>query len=223
MAENQKEKLKDLNSLIYQTQNITYRLLAIIGRDKKKQDKIIDYLTDKGWQVVNIEAEFIRLKEEYENEIKNEVDMRSKLKEWFMSMPDKLILLHGSILYQDDLTKISPIEAFKYNTRGKNSVVMFLDDEKKLGNRLYYGELGKENYYDKEIRDINLVPIEEISDDFEKHEDTIRTPDKNLGYNVEDLPEDAIGRYFNFKTKHNLPDPIYFLFLFRLHLEFSPK
>lgn len=206
MAENQKENLKDLNSLIYQTQNITYRLLAIIGRDKKKQDKIIDYLTYKGWQVVDIEEEFIKLKKEYENEIKNEVDMRSKLKEWFMSMPDKLILLHGSILYQDDLTKISPIEAFKYNTRGKNSVVMFLDDEKKLGNRLYYGELGKENHYDKEIRDINLVPIEEISDDFEKHEDTIRTQDKNLDYNVEDLPEDAIGRYFNFKTIKDVVD-----------------
>ena len=199
MAENLKEKLKDLNSLIYQTQNITYHLFAIIGKDKKKQERIIDYLTDKGWQVVDVEEEYIKLKKEYENEIKNKVDMRSKLKEWFMNMPDKLILLNGNILYLDDLTKISPIEAFKYNTRGKNSVIIFLEDEKKVGNRLYYGELGHENYYDKEIRDINLVSIEEISDDLESHEDTISTIDSSLEYDVDNLPENAIGRYFNFK------------------------
>jgi len=200
------ENRKDLNSLIYQTQNITYRLLAIIGRDKDKKKRIIDYLKDNGWQVVSIEEEFIKLKNKHSDEIKNEVDMRSKLKDWFMSLPDNIILENGDILYSDPLTNISPIEAFKYNTRGKTSVVLFLEDEKKLGNRLYYGEFGQEDYYDKEIRDINLVPIEDIADDFETDSNSIKSPEDNLIYDTSYLPENAIGRYFNFQTVRDVID-----------------
>lgn len=198
------ENKKDLNALIYQTQHITYHLLAIIGKNKDKKEKIVEYLTKNGWQLVNIEEEFLKLKNKHRDEIKNEVDMRSKLKDWFMRLPDNIILENGDILYSDPLTKISPIEAFKYNTRGKGSVVLFLEDEKKLSNRLYYGEFGQEDYYDKEIRDINLVPIEDIADNFETEGYLIKSPEAN--YDTSDLPENAIGRFFNFQTVRDVID-----------------
>ena len=48
---------------------------------------------------------------------------------------------------------ISPVGAFKYNARNKHCV-LFLEDESLFSNRVSYGEVGTDDYYDKDINDL---------------------------------------------------------------------
>ncbi|MCF7815394.1 MAG: DUF6079 family protein, partial [Candidatus Cloacimonetes bacterium] len=92
---------------------------------------------------------------------------------------------------------ISPVGAFKYNSRNKNCV-LFLEDESKLGSRLYYGEVGSQEYYDQEINDILLIDIDEIDEDM--HFTTLQAP------RAEENSGDSISNYFNFKQIKDVID-----------------
>ena len=124
----------------------------------------------------------------------------TKIKEWFNSKPSNLILTNASILYHEMFLKISPVGAFKYNSRNKNCV-LFLEDEHRLGKRIYHGQPGTEDYYDQEINDIILVDISEIEDDFEQR---IEVRETISDYSK--LHPDAIGRLFNFQQIKDVID-----------------
>jgi len=188
-----------LKTLLDQASSIRFKLLALVGENKESKGKIINSLKENGWTSVDVESELLDLKKSLNNSIKNDdYQISEKIKEWFSSKPDNLILLNSSILYHDIFLKISPVGAFKYNSRSKNCVI-FLEKEHRLGQRIYHGEVGKEDYYDQEINDIVIENINNIDDfSIEKKSKVIQ--------NKEDLDENAIGRLFDFNIIKDVID-----------------
>ena len=43
---------------------------------------------------------------------------------------------------------------------------MFLEDEKIISNRISYGKVGTDEYYDKDINDILITKIDDIEDNY---------------------------------------------------------
>ncbi len=189
-----------LNTLLTQADSLRFKLLAIIGEDEAKKNMIIKSLKEEGWSLIDVESELLSLRQELDTEdIDIDIEISPKIKEWFNSKPNKLILTNASILYHDMFTKISPVGAFKYNSRNKNCVI-FLENEQKLGSRIYYGEVGKTDYYDREINDIVISDISEISDEYE-----IDKPKHTTIAEPSEWGDDAIGHFFNF---HQIKDVV---------------
>ncbi|NLE00367.1 MAG: BREX-3 system P-loop-containing protein BrxF [Fibrobacter sp.] len=189
-----------LSTLLSQASSLRFKLLAIIGKDEEKKNTIIDQLKKKGWALVNVERELLELHSKLESaEADSELKIGEEIKEWFNNKLDKIILTNASILYHEMFLKISPIGAFKYNSRNKNCV-LFLEDETLLGSRLYHGQAGKEDYYDQEINDIIKAKIEEIS---LIHIEEPETAENKI---IEELPDDAIGKLINFQTIKDVID-----------------
>ncbi len=150
--------------MLVQADALRFKLLAIVGKNDAKKKSIIKALKKAGWTLVDVEAELLDIRKELErNKQEADIELGVRIKDWFQSKPNNIILTNASILYHDLFTKISPVGAFKYNSRNKNCV-LFLEDEKKLGSRLYYSELGKADYYDQEINDIVMVNIDDINE-----------------------------------------------------------
>lgn len=190
-----------LNNLLIQADALRFKLLAIIGKNEKIKKSIIAALEKDGWTVTDVEQELLELKNQLDQENSDlEFEISTRVKEWFNSKPNKLILTNASILYHDLFMKVSPIGAFKYNSRNKNCVI-FLEDEQKLGNRLYYGQMGKSDYYDSEINDILMVQIDDIAEVFE-----IKPFRKMIVADKEELGPDAIGNFFEFKEIKDVID-----------------
>ncbi len=191
----------NLNTLLTQADSLRFKLLGIVGSNEAKKKKIIKFLSDEDWTVVDVEKELLPIQMEM-NSCGDEVnfELGTKVKEWFNSKPSKLALTNASILYHEMFLKISPVGAFKYNSRNKNCV-LFLEDEHRLGKRLYHGQPGTEDYYDQEINDIMLVGIDEISDDFTP-KDTVR----KIITDYSKLEPDAIGHLFNFEQIKDVID-----------------
>lgn len=182
-----------ISKYLAQADSLRFKLLAITGKNKDKKDKIIRYLKDSDWHLINVEEELLELREQMDLEDDQNVhSIGSKIKEWFMSKPNNLILTNASILYHEIFTKISPIGAFRYNSRNKNCVI-FLETETLLGSRLYHGQAGKADYYDQEVSDIVLVKIEDIDDDFSRPSQS-----KKIITDLSKLNENAIGKLFKF-------------------------
>lgn len=190
-----------INNYLAQADNLRFKLLAITGKNPNKKKKINTLLASQNWTVVDVGKELARLYETLGTGDEKTVTLElvTQIKEWFNSQPNQLILTHASILYHDLFLKMSPVGAFKYNSRNKNCVI-FLEDETRLGNRLYYGQTGNEDYYDQEINDILMVNIDDIDENFdipEAADDVVINQDK--------LDPGAIGRLFQF---HRIKDVI---------------
>jgi len=191
----------NLNTLLTQADSLRFKLLGIIGSDEAKKKKIIRFLAYDGWTIVDVEKELLHLQMELNSSgDKVNFELGTKVKEWFNSKPSKLVLTNAGILYHEMFLKISPVGAFKYNSRNKNCV-LFLEDEHRLGKRLYHGQPGAEDYYDQEINDIMLIGIDEISDDF-----TLKDTVREIIADYSKLEPDAIGSLFNFEQIKDVVD-----------------
>jgi hypothetical protein len=193
--------MKSINNYLAQADNLRFKLLAITGKDPNKKKKIIAFLVLENWTVVDVGKELARLYDTLgvSDDKSVTLELVTQIKEWFNAQPNQLILTNASILYHDLFLKMSPVGAFKYNSRNKNCVI-FLEDETRLGNRLYYGQTGNEDYYDQEINDILMVNIDDIDEHFDKPEAT-----DEVVTNQNQLDPDAIGRLFQF---HRIKDVI---------------
>ena len=192
--------MASINNYLAQADNLRFKLLAVTGRDQNKKDKIIDYLVSENWSLIDVGKELIDLKADIENpDDKVEIELVARIKEWFNSKPNYLVLTNASILYHKIFLKMSPVGAFKYNSRNKNCII-FLEDETRLGNRLYFGEVGSDDYYDQDIRDILMVDINDIDDVFVKQES------RTIISDYEKLDQDAIGRLFQFQQIKDVID-----------------
>ena len=191
----------NLNTLLTQADSLRFKLLGIVGSNEAKKKKIIKFLSGEDWTIVDVEKELLPVQMEL-NSCGDEVifELGTKVKEWFNSKPSKLVLTNASILYHEMFLKISPVGAFKYNSRNKNCV-LFLEDEHRLAKRLYHGQPGAEDYYDQEINDIMLVGIDEISDNF-----TLKDTVREIITDYSKLDPDAIGRLFNFEQIKDVID-----------------
>ncbi|HOX85133.1 MAG TPA: BREX-3 system P-loop-containing protein BrxF [bacterium] len=191
--------MPSLTKLLAQADALRFKLLAIVGKDEEKKKRIIKLLRNENWTLVDVEKELIELRKQIDSSNQGiDIEIATQIKEWFLAKPNYLILVNASILYHDLFLKTSPIGAFKYNSRNKNCV-LFLENESKLGKRLYYGEMGKEGYYDREINDIVMVGIDEVDDILTPPATQTRISDEKQ------LPPEAIGSLFQF---HPIKDVI---------------
>jgi len=191
----------DLNTLLVQADSLRFKLLGIIGSNSDRKEKIINFLEGDDWALIDVESELLPIRAELDASGDEDIfEIGTKVKEWFNKQPDKLVLTNASILYHDMFVKISPVGAFKYNSRNKNCV-LFMEDEQQLGKRIYHGKMGTEEYYDQEINDIIIADIDKISDNF------VRPAKKReIVTDKSKLNPDAIGHLFDFQQIKDVVD-----------------
>lgn len=195
------DNTKHIDTFLSLANSLRFKLWAVVGDNQAKKDKVISYLKIQGYTLVDVGAELGSLFAELESVDEPSHDIGQKIKEWFLSKPDQLILTNASILYHKAFTKISPVGAFKYNSRNKSSV-LFLEDEKIISNRLSYGQLGSEEYYDKDINDILVTNINDIEENYVSIASDIQAKYTK----PDELPDDAIGRLFNYTVIKDVVD-----------------
>ncbi|MDM8535427.1 DUF6079 family protein [Desulfobacterales bacterium HSG17] len=183
----------DLNTLLVQADSLRFKLLGIIGKDEVRKSKIIDYLKSMGWEIVDVEAQLLFIHEELQAGTIEDFEIGLKIKKWFNSKSSNIVLTNAGILYHEMFLKISPVGAFKYNSRNKNCVI-FLEDETRLGKRIHHSQPGAEDYFDQEVNEIVLADIKDIDDNF-THKPELR----ELITDYSTLDPDAVGRLFNFQ------------------------
>ena len=192
---------RNINLLLKQADNLRLKLLAIVGQNEERKKSLISHLKSNHWTLIDVESELLSLKDRLKHSEKDEeyLLISKELKQWFESKPNNVILTNASILYHSIFQKMSPIGAFKYRTRNKNAII-FLEDENILRNRISHSSIGEEDYYDEEIKDILMVNINDISNDFEEiieNKKQIKSYEKN---------PDAIGHLFNFEVIKDVID-----------------
>ena len=184
---------KHIDTFLSLANSLRFKLWAIVGKDNGKKENIIKYLQEEGYKLIDVATELDFLYQELDGNNEPSHDIGQRIKEWFLTKSDKIILTNASILYHKVFTKISPVGAFKYNSRNKSSV-LFLEDEQVISNRVSYGQVGTEEHYDKDINDILLTNIKDIEENYKSILDGPRgkhvIPDK--------LPDNAIGKLFNY-------------------------
>ena len=194
---------KHIDSFLALADGLRFKLWAVVGRNETKKQNIITYLNETlKWEIVDVQAQLSDLYKELDQLEEPSHDVGLSIKEWFNSLPNKIILTNASILYHKTFTKISPIGAFKYNSRNKNCVI-FLEDEELISNRLYYGNAGSEDYYDRDINDILITKIEDIKEDY-----TVSTVNEGISpkYSKESIPTNGIGHLFDFTEIKDVVD-----------------
>jgi hypothetical protein len=192
---------KHIDSYLALANGLRFKLWAIVGKDESKKQNIVNYLTKSlEWAIIDVESQLSGLYKELDQLEEPSSDVGLRIKEWFNSLPNNIILTNASILYHTSFTKISPVGAFKYNSRNKNCVI-FLEDEELISNRLYYGKTGSEEYFDRDINDILITKINEI---LEEYTPSVLNEGAGSYENQGDNPE-AIGKLFDF---HEIKDVI---------------
>jgi hypothetical protein len=147
-----------LADLIEQMQTSYYKMLVIVDNGRQ-QDKIIRPLQEEGWMAVDVTAAILKLVETIpENKVK--VRIGGKIKEWFYSLPDRLILYNTSILYSPELGRLNPVGAFKYKSREKEAIVLL--EGHLAGNRIQYSQFGRPDYTEMDVGEIIHVRMEDI-------------------------------------------------------------
>lgn len=198
------ENKKHIDSFLALANGLRFKLWAIVGKNDSKKNDVISYLTKTlKWEIIDVQNQLTELYTELDQLEEPSHDVGIRIKEWFGSLPNKIILTNASILYHTSFTKISPIGAFKYNSRNKNCVI-FLEEETMISNRLYYGNSGSDEYFDRDINDILISKIDDIEEDYFPsvvNEDSVdfETPKDKLS-------ENAIGRLFNFTEIKDVVD-----------------
>src|SRR5687767_10046720 len=107
------ETTRHIDDFLIQADNIHLKLWAIIGNDPAKTKKIISYLKEQDWQVIDVGKEVIKLPGVIMSNSDPVIEIGEIIKEWMNFLPDKLILTNASILYEKKFNKITPIGAFK--------------------------------------------------------------------------------------------------------------
>ena len=192
---------KHIDTFLSLANSLRFKLWAIVGKDNDKKKDIIKYLQSKEYQLIDVAKELDFLYKELDDKNEPSHDIGQKIKEWFLTKPDKIILTNASILYHKAFTKISPVGAFKYNSRNKSSV-LFLEDEQVISNRVSYGQAGTEEHYDKDINDILLTNIKDIEENYK----SILNDPRGKYVSPDKLPDNAIGKLFTYTEIKDVVD-----------------
>jgi len=147
-----------LADLLKQMQTDHYKMLVIVDNNRQ-YEKIIQPLQGQGWTAYDVTAEVLKLLECIP-ENKRKVRIGLKIKEWFFSLPDKLIFYNTNILYSPDLGRLNPVGAFKYKSRGKEVVVIL--EGHLAGNRIQYSQMGRPDYTEVDVNEVISVRMEDI-------------------------------------------------------------
>ncbi len=151
----------NLSELLEQNRTNYYKMLVIVDNNRDP-DKIINVLKEQGWTSYDVTTEVLKMLEEIP-EAKRKVRIGVKIKEWFLTLPDKVILHNTSILYSPELGKLNPVGAFKYKSRTKE-IIVFLEGQVS-GNRIQYSHYGRDDYNEIDVTDLIHTKMEDIEID----------------------------------------------------------
>ena len=100
-----KNNSKHIDTYLSLANSLRFKLWAIVGKDNDKKENIIKYLKDKGYVLIDVAKELDFLYQELNSKEEPSHDIGQKIKEWFLTKPDKIILTNASILYHKALQK----------------------------------------------------------------------------------------------------------------------
>ncbi|HPZ43580.1 MAG TPA: BREX-3 system P-loop-containing protein BrxF [Bacillota bacterium] len=147
-----------LSEMIKQLQTNYYKMLVIVDNGHQ-EEKIIRPLVAEGWTAVDVTDAILKLIETIpENKLK--VRIGGKIKEWFNSLPDRLVLYNTSILYSPELGRLNPVGAFKYKSREKEIVVLL--EGHLSGNRIQYSQYARPDYTEMDVSEVIHARMEDI-------------------------------------------------------------
>ena len=151
---------RDIERLIQENRNNHYKLLTIVGKNKSKEEAIINYLKNVGWVVYDVEDVVLKLSD---NIPKDKVRLRigTSIKKWVKSVENRVVLTNANILYSEEMDKMGPFDSFKYLMRGGREGVLFLN-AKIRGNMAIYSIPGRPDYSEREMTDVLYIDIEEV-------------------------------------------------------------
>ncbi len=147
-----------LDTLLEQNRTNHYKMLVIVDNNQQ-HEKIINALKNEGWTSYDANENILRIIEDIpENKIKLRIG--DKVKQWFNSLPDKVILYNTNILYSPELGKLTPVGAFKYRSRDKECIVIL--EGQISGSRIQYSEYRKEDHVEMDVSELINVKMEDI-------------------------------------------------------------
>lgn len=135
-----------------------YQLLVIVDNSKNPH-KIINALKDEGWEAYDVNRIALRLMGNVPVD-KIRLRIADEIKQWVISLPDKVIFYNPNILYSPHFGKINPISAFKYRSRNKEIILIM--EGQLYGNRLVYSQHGRPDYIEMDVSELICVRMEDI-------------------------------------------------------------
>ena len=150
----------DIETLIQENRNNHYKLLTIVGKNKSKEEAIINYLKNTGWVVYDVEDVVLKLSDNIPED-KVRLRIGTSIKKWVKSVENRVVLTNANILYSEEMDKMGPFDSFKYLMRGGREGVLFLN-AKIRGNMAIYSTPDRPDYSEREMTDVLYVDIEEV-------------------------------------------------------------
>jgi hypothetical protein len=151
-------KVMRLEDLIVQNATNHYKMLVIVDNNRE-EGRVIKQLEWKGWISYDIEKAILSILDTIPED-KHKLRIGSKIKQWFQTLPERIILYNTSILYSPELGRLNPIGAFKYKSRDKE-IIVFVEG-KLYGNRLQYSEYGRPDFTEMDVSEFITVRMEDI-------------------------------------------------------------
>lgn len=100
MIKNMENSQKHIDQYLAIANSLHFKLWAIVGKNEQKKKNITEYLTEKlGWKIVDVQKQLTGLYKELDKLEKPSHDVGLRIKEWFNTLPNKIILTNASILY----------------------------------------------------------------------------------------------------------------------------
>ena len=149
-----------LDKLLEQNRSNHYKMLVVVDNNKQ-HEKIISTLKSKGWGDCDITDNILRLLSDIPEE-KRKLRIGTKIKEWFNSVPDHVILFNTNILYSPELGKLNPVGAFKYKARDKE--IILIVEGHISGNKIIYSEYGRPDFTEMDVSELIHIRMEDIDD-----------------------------------------------------------
>lgn len=150
----------DIETLIQENRNNHYKLLTIVGKNKSKEEAIINYLKNMGWVVYDVEDVVLKLSDNIPED-KIRLRIGTSIKKWVKSVENRVVLTNANILYSEEMDKMGPFDSFKYLMRGGREGVLFLN-AKIRGNMAIYSIPSRPDYSEREMTDVLYIDIEEV-------------------------------------------------------------
>lgn len=151
----------NLDNLIVENEKNWFKLLTIVGNNRLKEEEIINYLKNNGWEIYDVEAKIFELSDKIPPE-KIKLRIGSEIKKWVKSLGEKLIFINTNILYSEELGKVGPYGQFKYHMRGNKEGIIFINARLK-GNLAIFSTPDRLDYKETELEEVAYVDIDKIA------------------------------------------------------------
>ncbi|MDI6723121.1 MAG: BREX-3 system P-loop-containing protein BrxF [Methanobacterium sp.] len=153
--------MENINDLLDENRKNWFKLLTIVGNNRLKEKKIINYLKKEDWQVYDVEEKIFELSDKIPPE-KIKLRIGSEIKRWVKSLGDKSIFINTSILYSEELGKVGPYGQFKYHMRGNKEGIIFIQARLR-GNLAIYSTPDRLDYNETELEEVVYADLDKIA------------------------------------------------------------